>query len=144
MIIVINKYIYLWYLPLLCLIPFSMLDMTHNGMRRISFDFFLISLSAMIFPPFSCRISSLPLPMIVIIRSHSQGRNRNFFLKGQGHVSWFFSPLWNAFSSWKIPKTNWSGFKKWKQKIKNKNKSKQTNKQTNIQTNKQTKPLLIF
>ena len=56
------------------------------------------------------------------------GRKRNIFQRGQSHFSWFF-PVWNAFSPvekshFGRPKTNLSGFEKWKAKKEKKRRRK--------------------
>ena len=57
-----------------------------------------------------------------------QGRNRNFFLRGQSHFSWFF-PGVNSFFPvenfhFGTPKTNFHRFEKWKEEKKKKKKKK--------------------
>ena len=75
--------------------------------------------------------SHLQFPMQLIFIN--QGRNRTIFLRGQSHFSWFFPrrkmffPVENFHFG--RPRTNFSGFEKWKAK-KKQNKTKQNNKTT--------------
>ena len=65
----------------------------------------------------------------MLYSSFLQGHNRNIFLRGQSNFSWFFFPGVKCFFPvenfhFRRPKTNFSGFEKWKAKKKNKKKKK--------------------